>query len=530
MRRLRLLWRDGALALAACLAAATLAASGVLAPIDDALYAAYVRNSLLARDGATVLIAIDDRSLQQLGQWPWPRRVHARLLDRLTAAGARSVALDVLMPERDRDAGGDAPLAAAMRTNGRVVLPVNAGTPAGNAPVEELVPVAPLAGAARALGHTDLGPAAGSAPSLYLAAGVGAPRWPALPLALLGVERGEAAASRVSAAAASRAWERADRVLLRFAGPAGTYPQYAYADVLDGRVPGHVFRDRRVIVGATATGLGHVVATPMRPAAMSTLEYVANATETLARQAAVRPLRPAAGALLAVLLTALLAAVSLRMGRRARLLTGLAAIAATLVASVVALPAANAWWGPSAAIASMAMLVAGSLVLELRRSGQRAELDGVTGLMSRRRFLRHLRSAVARAAGSGEGLAVVSVEIAGLDAYRARTGELEAAVLLERLARAALAELRGAGDFAGRTSEAGVSAVIVGRPDAAVDEAIERLREQIGRFLRSARDASGGTALHVHVGRAFASDPVAGGWLPLLRRAAEHGRVRAEFG
>jgi len=49
-----------------------------------------------------VLIAIDDKSLSRLGQWPWPRHVLARLVNRLHEAGAGLVALDLLLSDRDR--------------------------------------------------------------------------------------------------------------------------------------------------------------------------------------------------------------------------------------------------------------------------------------------------------------------------------------------------------------------------------------------------------------------------------------------
>lgn len=48
------------------------------------------------------IVDIDEASLQRFGQWPWPRNLMARLLDRLWAAEPAAVALDILMPEADR--------------------------------------------------------------------------------------------------------------------------------------------------------------------------------------------------------------------------------------------------------------------------------------------------------------------------------------------------------------------------------------------------------------------------------------------
>jgi adenylate cyclase len=48
------------------------------------------------------IIDIDDESLQQLGQWPWPRTRIAELVGKLQAAGALAIAFDVIFAEEDR--------------------------------------------------------------------------------------------------------------------------------------------------------------------------------------------------------------------------------------------------------------------------------------------------------------------------------------------------------------------------------------------------------------------------------------------
>ncbi len=54
------------------------------------------------RSGLPVIVDIDDRSLAEFGQWPWPRYRVALLLGRLRNAGARAVGLDILFAEPDR--------------------------------------------------------------------------------------------------------------------------------------------------------------------------------------------------------------------------------------------------------------------------------------------------------------------------------------------------------------------------------------------------------------------------------------------
>ena len=43
------------------------------------------------------VIAIDDQSIANIGRWPWPRDVHARLIDQLAARGIAFRALNAPM-------------------------------------------------------------------------------------------------------------------------------------------------------------------------------------------------------------------------------------------------------------------------------------------------------------------------------------------------------------------------------------------------------------------------------------------------
>lgn len=48
------------------------------------------------------IIDIDDASIAEVGQWPWPRSRFAELVDRATADGAVAIAFDIIFAERDR--------------------------------------------------------------------------------------------------------------------------------------------------------------------------------------------------------------------------------------------------------------------------------------------------------------------------------------------------------------------------------------------------------------------------------------------
>ncbi len=53
------------------------------------------------------IVDIDERSLKQLGQWPWPRTVLAKLVDELNKDGAAVIGFDMVFPEADRMSPGN---------------------------------------------------------------------------------------------------------------------------------------------------------------------------------------------------------------------------------------------------------------------------------------------------------------------------------------------------------------------------------------------------------------------------------------
>src|SRR5262245_11084269 len=60
------------------------------------------------------IVAIDEKSLQELHQWPWPRGIHARLIEALAKNPPKALAFDVLFLEPyTLDPAGDRALMAA---------------------------------------------------------------------------------------------------------------------------------------------------------------------------------------------------------------------------------------------------------------------------------------------------------------------------------------------------------------------------------------------------------------------------------
>ena len=68
-----------------------------------------------------VLIDIDDRTLDQLGRWPFKRDYHAHLIDALTRFGARKIVFDILFSE---PGPGDEELAVASKKANNIYYPI----------------------------------------------------------------------------------------------------------------------------------------------------------------------------------------------------------------------------------------------------------------------------------------------------------------------------------------------------------------------------------------------------------------------
>ena len=59
----------------------------------------------LPTSGQVVVVAIDEKSLQEIGQWPWSRILMAELIETLGRQGARVIGLDIAWPEPERRSG-----------------------------------------------------------------------------------------------------------------------------------------------------------------------------------------------------------------------------------------------------------------------------------------------------------------------------------------------------------------------------------------------------------------------------------------
>lgn len=345
--RQRILLEWSLVTLLVCVLVALCAGGGWLWRSDLQLHDMALSRHAGQPDPGIVIIAIDDDSLNELGRWPWPRSTHAALLDRLTEAGAGPVAMDVIFSEPSPN---DPALAAAMRRNGHVVLPVLQQSHHGQITSED-PPNPALISAAAALGHiqAEFDPD-GVVRSVYLFEGWQRPAYPQLALALYGLSRGEVITPPANIH--GKGWQRADWLRIPFVGPPGSFTQYSYADVLNGRVPDSALRNKLILVGATAVGMADSVPVPFSGLSgpMPGVEVHANVLTALRNGTAIHLMPRWLNALLSVSICFLLMCLLARVDARAGLIWTGVVLLGTVLLCVLALGVPDLWFAPSAAI------------------------------------------------------------------------------------------------------------------------------------------------------------------------------------
>lgn len=290
-----------------------------------------------------VIITIDDKSVAELGRWPWKRGTHAQLLNVLSNGAPKAIGLDIILTEGDTaTASGDHALALALARNRRTVLPILiVATEAGAAP---LMPHGEFATAAAGLAHIQLNFSDdGVVRSTYLQETLGNRAWKSLALAML-----EDVGHQPQAIPAD-----AGDTLMRipFLGPPGHFIRVSYIDVLRGTVPAHFFRDKYVLVGAAASGLGDLfpVPHPNAQGMMSGIELHANILASLLEGRAIRLAAPAAIILFTALPALLMLIGFLYLSPRLALLLT-AGFTLLICAVAYVLFRNNVWLPPSGAL------------------------------------------------------------------------------------------------------------------------------------------------------------------------------------
>ncbi|SCY20611.1 adenylate cyclase [Microvirga guangxiensis] len=178
------------------------------------------------------VVAIDEPSFSEIGQrWPWPRDLHAQLVERLRAAGAKAIGFDIIFAEPSTEEA-DKRLAAALGPD--VVLAADDVTTKLDHGVQttRVNPIDPFLDAGAVPGVASVDPDG----DVYLR------RMPAQP---------DSFAAEILRLAGKPVRPVPEGALIQYFGPARTYPTVSYYQALDPEEflqPGR-FKDKIVLVG-----------------------------------------------------------------------------------------------------------------------------------------------------------------------------------------------------------------------------------------------------------------------------------------
>ena len=249
------------------------------------------------------IIAIDDRTLGRLQRFPVPRGIIAATIDKLTDLGAKVVAVDLLLLERELSgdgtvlASGDAALVRALTRNANVVLAATqapdaipnpdivrrnaisivtrgAGTPLRPpGAVGFLIPVDSLASIAHVTQVNLVRDADGVVRRMAFAMPIGETDYlPAMPLEAVRLLRAlpRGALQLVDGESITLGDVTVPIALdntgaLNHYGAQGAFPTFSLVDLLDGKVPADQIADRVVFIGSTALASGDMFTSPFGP-------------------------------------------------------------------------------------------------------------------------------------------------------------------------------------------------------------------------------------------------------------------------
>lgn len=246
-----------------------------------------------------VIAAIDEKSIERLGRWPWSRNKIARLVSNLSDVGAEIIVFDVFFSEKERY---DTLLENALDYSGNVLIPVvfdferEKESPHENMLFDSafhsitdsalynkfrplsakgvLMPLPDYLENAMGIGHINMIPDRDGTlrheatiieyngylyPSIDVqtaAIYLGIPHEKMVVEATEGISLGTKRYIPT---------DRYGRILIHYYGSAGTFPHISIADLFDGKVKAEEVEGGIVVIGATAMGIYDLRVTPLSP-------------------------------------------------------------------------------------------------------------------------------------------------------------------------------------------------------------------------------------------------------------------------
>jgi len=213
-----------------------------------------------------VIIAIDERSVAELGRFPWSRELFRELIDFASKAGAKAVLLDVLFPEKE-STEVDGRLASSIKNSGIITLAAAFEFFEDGSVASMLDNIPVLAGSAKNTAHINVRPDEdGVLRRTRLVISYEGKFYPSLALAAameaMGTDGIEVRDYDVVLGPKTIPTDMDAGMLINYTGPPGTYERFSFSDVIKGRVSPGQLKDKVIFVGATAIGIYDMRITP----------------------------------------------------------------------------------------------------------------------------------------------------------------------------------------------------------------------------------------------------------------------------
>jgi EAL domain-containing protein (putative c-di-GMP-specific phosphodiesterase class I)/CHASE2 domain-containing sensor protein len=309
--------------------------------------------------GGIVIVEVDQRSLSALNQWPWPRRHHADLIDRLGQARASLIAFDVNFEVQSNPADDRALASALERWDGLVALPAfQQREGAGSSRNVETLPYEPFRQNAFLAGVNVEADEDGLVRRLPL-----------------GTQIAEVPRPSMASLLAESAGNIDEMLEIDYAIDPASIPRLSFVDVLNGRVEASAIEGKKVFIGGTAADMQDRYTVPIHGVLPGVV------VQALAAETIINGGVPFSGSGLWPLLLALLAiALAARPGAAWR---GAAAIAAGTVLVILLPLAAEQWFAVTfpvvPALVALLLGAVGAIALQVgERFRQRSLVDAET--------------------------------------------------------------------------------------------------------------------------------------------------------
>jgi diguanylate cyclase (GGDEF)-like protein len=423
-----------------------------------ALYDARFDLSSRPSTGEIAMVDIDERSIGAVGIWPWPRSIHATIVDRLTEHGAAAIAFDIDFSSASTEPGDAAFEASLARAGGGVILAAERQRLSASSPEIGLVSALPRFDRHSWAALVDVKLENGVVRWVPYAGAFGKDLIPSLTAVLAG-----------------RPSPPDGKVSIDYTIDPTTIDRISVIDLIEGRVPRSRIEGRKIIVGASAVSLKDYFIVPRYGSIPGALVQ-ALAVDTLLQDRAIQHAGPA------VLITglALITLLGIVVMSRVHLALFLAFIVATSAGTEMAaalyqdrqsLSLETAGW--QVALFTLALLAVAREITRRRVLWHKARSERRKAQAILDRVFQDSAGGIVVTDGGGRIRAVnrAALSLSERDPEMAATGVLVADILPEGLARLMLSERDAAN--AGDKAEAGLTGTVVAQGRSGGERAFE---------------------------------------------------------